>query len=322
MPAVPPHLIGLTDRYVAAVLAALPADQRGSVEPTLRQRIESAIDAHPGDTLDAEREVLQSLGDPVRLATDYAATPTYLIGPHAYGEYRRLLRLLVTIVPTAMAVVSGVLHAVGGGGVGAVIVTVLTLWFHVTVQVAFWVTLVYALAERYARRPRQPWQVRDLDELAPAQEITLAGVTTSISSYGLVAALLLSLPQLPALTWPGGQTSPVFRADLWPGWVWFFVILLGASAVLEVVTYCRRRWTRRLAIVNLGLGVVFVVPVLVLLLSDQLIEPAAMAQAQAYLGWSRPGLLTVVVAALIVVVATWDAVDAFRRAARPIRHAG
>src|SRR3546814_3153315 len=61
----------LTDRYVAAVLRALPEDKRADIEKELRTSIADAIDARTetGEpAAEAERAVLQELGDPARLA--------------------------------------------------------------------------------------------------------------------------------------------------------------------------------------------------------------------------------------------------------------
>ncbi len=80
------------DRYVAAVLAHVPRDQRAGVEVELRRSIAAdtarrlAAGQDP-DEAAAEREVLTGLGDPIRAAADLLRPAT---GPHRTGLLPRL----------------------------------------------------------------------------------------------------------------------------------------------------------------------------------------------------------------------------------------
>ena len=70
----------LVERYVAAVAARLPSDQRADVADELRgsilDSVEDRLDHDPAADRDAVvREVLAGLGDPAVLARGYAATP-------------------------------------------------------------------------------------------------------------------------------------------------------------------------------------------------------------------------------------------------------
>ena len=325
MPAVTPSL---TDRYVAAVVRRLPADQQDDVARELRGTIEDTIDGRaPGvDELAAEREALEALGEPARLAADYANTPGYLIGPDVYVDYVRLLKLMLAIVPTLIAVVSAAIHlflpdATLGGAIGKLIAA----WWQSAVQVAFWTTFAYAMVERFGdpaeRSARRRWSVDRLDELVPAREFTLAETVASIGFFGLLAAILLAVPNLPILAL-GGSVVNVFHPGLWPAWIWYFVVVLGASMVLEVVKYRTGRWTHPLAVTNVVLSLAFALPLLALLLTDRLLDPDGLAQLQSYLGWSSISVPKTGLAVIVVVAITWDIVDAFRKAARPMRLAG
>ena len=109
----------LTDRYVAAALTGVQADQRADVAAELRVSIADAIDARTahGESPDtAERAVLPELGDPMRLAAEYSGRPLYLIGPAFYPDYVSLLRLLLSIVVPIIAIVVGAASAVSGAG--------------------------------------------------------------------------------------------------------------------------------------------------------------------------------------------------------------
>lgn len=325
MPAVTPSL---TDRYVAAVVRRLPANQQDDVARELRGTIEDTIDGRrPGiDEFAAEREALEALGEPARLAADYANSPGYLIGPDVYVDYVRLLRVLLAIVPTVIAMVFGGMYLfVPDGSIGGAIGRLVSSWWLSAIQVAFWTTLAYALVERYGnpadRSAKRRWSLDRLDDLVPAREFTLLETAFTVGFYGLLAALLLAVPNLSTLAL-GGSVVNVFHPGLWPAWIWYFVLVLGASMVLEVVKYRTGRWTQPLAVTNVVLSLVFALPLLSLLLTDRLLDPDGMARLQSLLGWSAVDIPKFGLAAIVVVTIAWDIVDAFRKASRPMRLAG
>src|SRR4029077_20808794 len=95
----------VTDRYVKAVLSAVPTADRPELEREIRALIADAIDAKAADgTLAAdaaERAALTELGDPGALASRYTSNRAdYLLGPNVYGVWRALVtRLLAILVP-------------------------------------------------------------------------------------------------------------------------------------------------------------------------------------------------------------------------------
>ena len=118
-------MTSLTERYLAAALRSIPERQRTDVEGELRSSIDDAVEdrvANGEDRAAAEKAVLEGLGDPARLAADYAGRPLYLIGPELYLVYRQALLRLVGIVVPLVLVVLTVVELIGGAGyVGALI---------------------------------------------------------------------------------------------------------------------------------------------------------------------------------------------------------
>ena len=143
-------MTSLTDRYVHAVTTQLPEDQRTDIGRELRATIEDTVVAAPAgtDPVQTERQVLLDLGHPTRLADSYRGQGRALIGPRLYPVWLRTLKALLTWVPllaAALMVILGVLDgdtpvAILGGAVSALVWSAL--------QVAFWVTLGFAIAER------------------------------------------------------------------------------------------------------------------------------------------------------------------------------
>lgn len=92
----------LTERYIAATAASLPAESQQDVRAELGVSIADAVEARieqGEDPAAAERAVLIELGDPAVLAAGYADRPLHLIGPRYYLTWWRLLKALLIIVP-------------------------------------------------------------------------------------------------------------------------------------------------------------------------------------------------------------------------------
>ena len=142
----------LADRYIWAVLRAVPSDQRKDLEPEIRALVADTTESKAADgtltTEAAERAALTELGDPEVLAGRYVDRTVALIGPQVYPEWRRLLTTLLPIVVPIVTIVVLAANAVEGKPPGTIIANGLGAAFNVTVQTAFWFTLVFALLER------------------------------------------------------------------------------------------------------------------------------------------------------------------------------
>lgn len=268
----------MTDRYVAAALKGVHDDQRQDVAAELRGSIADAVDARmaQGDAPEAaERAVLVELGDPMRLAAEYTGRPLYLIGPAFYPDYVRLLRLLLSIVVPIVAVVVGAASAIGGDSPWNVLIAAIGSGFSVGVQLAFWVTLVFALIERSGAQPRSTaseWNLDDLPEL-PDRRIGLGETVASVTGLSLLIWFLLWQPGYQESLDAGGPSIPILDPALSTFWIPALVAVLLASIALELVKYRRGHWTAPLAAVNTVLNLAFAVPALWLISTDQLLNP-------------------------------------------------
>ncbi|TYB91760.1 hypothetical protein FXF53_29410, partial [Micromonospora sp. WP24] len=143
-------MTSLTDRYLAATLRTVPAARREEIATELRGSIEDMIDGRRADGRDteaAEREVLTELGNPAKLAARYADRRLQLIGPTYYLAWERLMKLLLSFVPAVVALAVGLAEGTDGNAgdaIGKAVVAAL----QTTVNIGFWVTLVFAVLER------------------------------------------------------------------------------------------------------------------------------------------------------------------------------
>ncbi|MER7336090.1 MULTISPECIES: permease prefix domain 1-containing protein [unclassified Micromonospora] len=313
-------MTSLTDRYLAATLPSVPVARREEIATELRASIEDMVEGRTTggqDPAAAEREVLTELGDPARLAARYSDRRLQLIGPAYYLAWERLLKLLLSFVPATAGVVVGLLAATdgvnAGGAVGEGIATALT----VAIQIAFWVTLVFAVLERTRVPLHLPeWNVDQLPEGPVDRQITLTDTAVSI---GFLALFIAYLPMqhfrsfVPA---DGDGNLPVLDPALWSFWLPFLIAVLVATVGLEIAKYRAGRWTWPLVAANATLDLAFAVPVVWLMSTDRLLNPDLVAR----FGWLGEGenldtVATIVVAGTVLIV-LWDVVESVVKALR------
>lgn len=307
----------LTDRYVAATLRTIPEKQRADIEAELRASIADAIDARAdgGEVADqAERGVLTDLGDPDRLAAGYSGQPSYLVGPDHFFTYKRLLGVLILTVIPIVGVVVLVAQVMAGAGLGEVIGTVVTTTITLAVHICFWTTLVFHMIERYGGVAETDWTLDSLPAATDKGETSLGEMIASVAFLSVMIAVLALSASVSPVTDAQGSMVPFFNPDLWSFWMPYFIVILGADIVFEVIKYRTGRWTWPLASVNLVLNLAFAVPAIYLLGSDQMINPAFFIE----MGWGDGPVATDLsirlVIAGIAVVTAWDVFSGFRKA--------
>ena len=99
--------MSLIDRYIAEVGRHLPEKDRLDIEAEIRSMIDDTIEERGAHAADEKMvvDVLEEIGDPRRLAAQYAAPKHYLIGPAWYGFYLAALkRVLYFALPVGAAI--------------------------------------------------------------------------------------------------------------------------------------------------------------------------------------------------------------------------
>jgi hypothetical protein len=330
-------MTALTDRYVWAVLRALPRSQRTELEPEIRALVADAIEARSGQpapdggpaptvsgaeaTEAAEHAALAELGDPGLLAARYSEQPNYLIGPTFFPEWRRLLTLILPIVVPIVSIVVLAANLLSGNTVGQAITAGIGTAITVTLQTLFWVTLVFAVIERAAGHESiksKPWTVDDLPELPDDGRISVVdAVSTVIANVVVVAAILWVQLQPPIVL--DGQPFPLFDPSLWSFWLPYFIVVSVVEIVFTIVLYMRGRWTWTFAVINAALGAAFAIPVVWLLQNDLLLNPALVAEVGTATDGTWLDVTGIVIGVTVVVIVAGDAIDGFRKAAAMAR---
>lgn len=319
-------MTSLADRYVWAVIRLLPESQRRDTEATLEELIAESVaarlDAEPDrDPTEIEREVLTELGDPSVMASRYSERPRALIGPEVFPEYLWVLRLVMAVAVPAVTA-----FAMFGAGLqddasfSDVISAGSDAVFNGLIQVAFWVTLVYAFADRW--RSGVPWTLDRLPEV-PARQTWSAGVGDTI--VGIVMTVLAGVALIWQHRWPpledsAGVGVPFFDPDMWRGAAQGLLVLLLASVVVQALVLARRHWSTRLAIANAvinvaSLGIVVGLAIQAQLVNAEFLAIVADRVEEEVTAQNAAWLVVGVIAAIEV----WDSVDAAIAARRARR---
>ena len=306
----------LSDRYVHAVVRRLPVEERPHVGQERRASIEERVRARTGsDPAAVERDVLVEMGDPERLAATYAGRELHLIGPAVYPLWRRVLVLLLSFVPALVAVVTMLATVIDGErnpfvilgeGLGAALMT--------AVQVAFWVTLGFAVAERNEQaRPGLEGMERGFawnPDWLPSE----AGrdVPRSESIVGLVFASLAGMlvafgpnPSIPV----GDERVPLFTEAAYAG-RWMLVVLALAWAAVEVLKLYRGYWSWPAAWFNVAQNAALVALVAWWVYADGLVSERLLETVPA----GDPQLWRTLLIVLVAAIATWDSAESVWKA--------
>ena len=310
-----------TDRYLAAVLKGIPTDQRADVNVELRQEIETSVlqrTARGEDPESAERLVLHELGDPMRVSATYSGRSLSLIGPTFYPEYVRLLRLLLSIVVPIVTIVVGFTTSLSGESVWGVALAAVGSGFMVGIQVAFWVTLVFAVIDRRTTDTSSvtsDWDFDDLPEVT-VNRIGLGDTLASITGLSLLVLFLLWQPTYQESFDPGGPSIPILNPELSTLWIPVLIVILLASITLELIKYRVGRWTIPLAAVNSLLSLSFAFSAIYIIASDQLLNSEFTAAVTAGAFGTFIDLVPTMIAWVIAVVTVFDVTEGWWKALR------
>lgn len=310
----------LTDRYVWAAARTLPETQRAEFDRELRERIGDQIDAlvdHGRTHADAERSVLQDLGDPAALAAGYIDRPLYLIGPRYYLTWWRLMKLMYTLVLPLAAGAIVLAQFLAGADVGELIGNSVATVLAIAVHLGFWITLAFAVIERMPNTTLPTlWETEMLPPLPDLRRSSrLSELIASLVFLTLFAVAIVW--QQFGVVFRDGVREPIPALDpaLWSFWIPYFLVLIVLEMLFAAVVYLRG-WTWTWASVNVLLNVAFVVPALWLFLTGHLLDPAILEVIR----WPWGDEASTVIVSIIVIVtigaAAWDAIDGFLRAAR------
>ena len=319
--------MSLIDRYIAEVGRQLPEKNRADIEAAIRSTLEDGIDERGGANEANIKSVLQEFGDPASLAEKYSSPKRYLIGPLWYDGYiETLKRVLGTALPIFLVVTFLVGLANDPGSVIGSLFEAAWDTLYVALQIVFWVTIGFIIAERTGADPNdapskqtRPWTPDQLPPLPKKRQMDISEVMTSMALVIGGALLIAWSPRILSIQ-NNGETIPFLHPNLWNLWLPIFFVLVGLTVVHELFKLAIGNWTRALTITNVILGVAAIAYIVALITTQNVFNPAFVAAlaesgargAQNTTSWAT-GTINVT-AAIIIGIYVWDMVDSVRLA--------
>ncbi|GAA1011684.1 hypothetical protein Aple_012710 [Acrocarpospora pleiomorpha] len=297
----------LTDRYVDLTLRRLPAKQRPDIERELRASIADAIDGRidaGNDPGEAEHAVLTELGDPARLAADYADRPLHLIGPGLYLDYIRLIvAILVTVVP-ATAAATAFIRILQGGAAGSVIGATIGTAVTTTVHIVFWTTLLFAVIERTPSLrtvPARQWTPDALPQ-PPSRRARHGTVIAEVVTVVLFATIVMLSPVVSTQTDATGDPIGILSPWLWRTGVVYVFLALAIAALGVTVAKSYVSWSVPVAVAAVLLSIASTTLLIWIAANDRLLNPAFVDAAgwpSQVAHWTNVGLIIGAVLAVL-----------------------
>lgn len=319
--------MSLIDRYIAEVGRHLPEKDRADIEAEIRSTLEDGIEERGGANEANIKSVLQEFGDPASLAEKYSSTKRYLIGPLWYDGYiETLKRVLSTALPIFLVVTFLVGLANDPGSVIGSFMEAAWDTFYVALQIVFWVTVGFIIAERTGADPNDApskgprvWTPDQLPPLPKKRQMDISEVVTSMALMIGGALLIAWSPRILSIQ-NNGETIPFLHPNLSSLWLPVFFALVGLTVLHELFKLAIGNWTRALTITNVILGVAAITYIVALITTQNVFNPAFVAAlaergvrgTQEATAWAR-GTINVT-AAIIIGIYVWDMVDSVRLA--------
>ncbi|MGE7920599.1 HAAS signaling domain-containing protein [Viridibacillus sp. NPDC093762] len=310
----------LIDKYIHEVTRRLSQKDRAAIALELKAIIEEMLPS--GFTEEDVKEALVKLGDPAVLAKTYLEKPMYLIGPLYYQSYISLLKTIVPIAMTIALIAFVIEFAFSYEGDEALLMVVLTLvgngigmLLEVAIQVFFWLTLIFALLERFAKEPKkelltglEKWTLNDL------KKVQLTTKHKSISKYAFFGSLV----------WTAIWVSIYFNADRLIGVYlkreddlifkyptfnqqilndfWILIVIIAVLGIaLSLFKRIQGQWTKKVVVFQTFYELIATAAFIIIITRPNIIEPEFTKYLLNFIDMQEDRFVLLIVLATIVI---------------------
>jgi len=324
--------MNLIDIYIQEVTRRLPEKSREDIALELRSTIEDMLSDDYSE--EEVKEVLEKLGNPATLASGYRDQPMHLIGPRYFDVYVTLLKMILPIAAVISLISMIATYFMNYGGEEAVMNVVLHImgegiWriIEVSMQVFFWVTLVFAILERTDKGKDQnplttslskwtPDDLKNISYIPKKKAITKFEVFGGLMWTAIWATLYFYAEHLVGI-YRGSETGlefvvPVLNHEVllhyWP----IVVVIIGCEIALSLYKLMKGQWTKSIAIFNMVVQVVGTVVFIVIFSNPDLLHPkflAYIADFKQLETWAVGGVISI-----FIISAAFAVFDGFRKA--------
>ena len=223
--------------------------------------------------------------------------------------------MLAAVAPSVFGALL-LVQAIAGADLWTALWSAATVAITVVVQVAFWLTVAFAVMERTSKgRRRSPgaWEVSDLPEV-PTAKVGIGETVFALLAYLLFIGLIVWQQNIWVVETAGSERIPVLDPALWSFWLPWFVVLAVLEMVFALILYATGRWTWVLAWVNVVLNLAFAIPAVMLVVSGQLLSETFETTFAEFM--PLLDMFLRVLPFVVVGVAILDVVEGFRKAYR------
>ncbi|MCZ0872909.1 hypothetical protein [Peribacillus sp. AS_2] len=324
----------LIELYIQEVTRRLPEKNRADIALELQSTIEDML---PEDHTEQDvKAVLLKLGDPVTLAGGYRDRPMHLIGPRYYDVYICLLKMILPIAAvislialvgdnpfrdTGNTVMEAILKIIGKG-ISGIIST--------GIQVFFWLTLSFAILERFdsskdqspVTKDLKPWtpeNLKDIPYISKIKAVPMIEVFASLLGLSVFAALYFNAANLLGVYEKRNGSlifvTPSFNQDVLNSY-WLLVscvIIIGV--LLAIYKLFLGRWTLKLAFFHAIYQLLYTLAFIIIISNPDLLNPEFLAYQRTLFSideWKSSiywGLIL-----LSIIFAAYDTYQGFRKA--------
>lgn len=313
----------LTDIYVDNVIGHLPEKSRediaAEIKATIDDMVEDRLGAfdHPAEeqTIAAEREVLEELGDPVLLSREYTNSPQHLIGPKSYPLFIWCMRWMLPAVAVLTVLTNVVVHiattpevrlgALLGQTIGNTVTALLIAFAGITILIGLGDRgLDGGTAQKLPGTRPAAWTVDDLHR----RDVRGTQIRAEAILSLVFIVLLALIPIIPTSLFYVGHLNhgePFINPELGTGWLLGYWALLALMAIVEVVKLVRVSASPALLLIAAFIDVVMAVFLTIALLTQNVLHPDLTTAS----GAEVQQILTVIAIWIIVV---WDQISTWR----------
>lgn len=263
----------LIERYIYDVARRLPENEQSEVKLELRANIADMLPESP--SLQDTKNILQTLGSPIKLANQYRQKPQYLISPLLYDTYIQTLKLVASIVAAVAAVggaISGIPH------IGAILSTAVWAGLQGALQAAFWVTIGFVIAEK-SGYTGEDWKVENLPPLPAATDVSISKISSilgiALSAVFTVGGIywLLSGGTFLFMINFGQENISLFSEAALQRAVPFVAIIGVAGIISNLVKLRHAKWNIPVCLTNAAFNIIVAASMITVLFWQDLFNP-------------------------------------------------
>lgn len=284
----------LIKRYVSEVVRHLGEKDRKDVSLELESSI---LDMLPPDYSDEEvTDVLNSMGDPAKLADTYRSRTRYLIGPDNFDLYLYVLKLVATVLASVTVTISLItMFFTSEPTIAAIITSIFTNTASALSGAFLWVTITFALIDYFkVKTKEESWSVKDLPEQTASESLeikkseSIADIIASAVFIAILTGILYRNPDVFAIFIKGQKTIPMFQANLIRPYILVMAILMAFSLLRGIAKIQIGRWTAKLLAASTILDITVTLFLIYVLNRQDLVNPGFIDFIPSAMGsWDR-----------------------------------